>query len=116
MNSVWVALFLYVIATAIAVPLIGNAIIAAERSGDLPRLRKAVAELKRTVRIEARLTVEIVRRFQWNVRYTFFMWRACRYNCALDFAWVCAVESMDSFNDGLTPAEAVDSEMSYWEE
>lgn len=57
-----------------------------------------------------------MKRWWWNVRYAYWIWRACGYSCTLSFAWGCACAD-EGYDEGdYTPREAVDSELTYWGE
>lgn len=55
-----------------------------------------------------------MKRLIWNIKFALLLskhaWMPWRY------AWQCARGSDDSFNDGMTPREAYETEVSYWEE
>ena len=58
----------------------------------------------------------IVKLWWWRIQYCWIMWQACGCNTPIDFTWGCATSSDDAYEDGMSPEEAVDSEMSYWGE
>ena len=53
-------------------------------------------------------------RFLWNWAYARIIRKKTK--CSRAFAWEAARAADDSFFDGETPEDAVDIELSYWEE
>ncbi len=60
----------------------------------------------------------IIKLWWWRLRYCWYMYDACGCNTPIDFLWDCAT-AIDGpgnpYEEGMSPEEAVDSEMSYWE-
>jgi hypothetical protein len=50
--------------------------------------------------------------FYWKFRYAYWMHR--RVGLSFDFCWDAATAAMDAYMDGMTPRDAVDTELSYW--
>lgn len=53
-----------------------------------------------------------MKRFFWNVCVALLFWH--KAGVPLHGAWQLARSADDAFNDGMTPEEAFESEVSYW--
>lgn len=55
-----------------------------------------------------------MKRLLWNVLFAINIWHRARVPLRVGYGF--AASSDDSFSDGITASEAVDSEIDHWEE